>query len=285
MPASYRFEAIGTQWQIDTPTALDPALTAQVAALVEEYDAVYSRFRTDSLVSRIAREPGQYTLPASAEELCRVYTALYSCTDGAMTPLLGRSLEHLGYDAGYSLHAGTGTRPAPAWDESVRWNGRDLHTTEPVLLDVGAAGKGQLVDLVAALLNEHHEEYLLDAGSDLRHRGPEPVQIGLEHPYDPSRAIGMIELDNHALCASAANRRAWGDGLHHLLDGRTGAPVEAVVATWVLAADALTADALATALFLVGPQALRPRFSFDYVRVFSDGHAEYSAEFEGKLFN
>ncbi len=55
-----------------------------------------------------------------------------------------------------------------------------------------------------------------------------------------------------ALCASATNRRAWGDGLHHVLDARTGVPVRSVVATWAVGADAMRADAIATALFFEG---------------------------------
>ena len=81
--------------------------------------------------------------------------------------------------------------------------------------------------------------------------GPLPVDVGLEHPYDPARAIGIVSLGAGALCASAANRRAWGDGLHHVLDGTTGAPVRTVVASWAMAASAMVADALATALFFV----------------------------------
>ena len=49
-----------------------------------------------------------------------------------------------------------------------------------------------------------------------------PQRIGLEHPFDPRRAIGVWEVTDAALCASATNRRAWGDGLHHVLDARTG---------------------------------------------------------------
>ncbi len=49
------------------------------------------------------------------------------------------------------------------------------------------------------------------------------------------RAIGVVELDpEDALCGSATNRRAWGDGLHHVLDGRTGRPTNDIVATWVV---------------------------------------------------
>jgi thiamine biosynthesis lipoprotein len=114
--------------------------------------------------------------------------------------------------------------------------------------------------------------------------GTAPVEVALEHPYDTSRAIGTVTLGPGALCASAANRRAWGDGLHHVLDGTTGAPVRTVVASWAMAGTAMVADALATALFFVEGTLLREEFEFSWLTVYSDGHAEYSADFEGALF-
>ena len=111
-----------------------------------------------------------------------------------------------------------------------------------------------------------------------------PLRIGLEHPFDARLAIGVAHLKNRALCASAVNRRAWGDGLHHVIDGRTGIPARDVVATWVVADDAATADGLATALFFVPAERLAPAFRFSWVRMFADGRAEISADFDGELF-
>ena len=90
---------------------------------------------------------------------------------------------------------------------------------------------------------------MVDASGDLRVRGAASERIALEHPADPTKAIGVVELRDGALCASASNRRAWGDGLHHVIDAVTGLPTAAVIATWALAPDALHADGLATALF------------------------------------
>jgi FAD:protein FMN transferase len=46
----------------------------------------------------------------------------------------------------------------------------------------------------------------------------------------------------------------------------------------------MLADALATALFFVEGARLREEFDFSWLTVYSDGHAEYSADFEGALF-
>jgi thiamine biosynthesis lipoprotein len=69
-----------------------------------------------------------------------------------------------------------------------------------------------------------------------------------------------------------------------VLDARTGRPVETVAATWVLAASAMIADALATALFFVGPEVLADAYDFRYVRMRTDGVADWSPDLPGEVF-
>lgn len=281
----FSFDGIGTRWEISTPRPLDAALRGRLLAVVERYDGEWSRFRSDSTVSAMARQPGRFKLPAEAAALGRLYRRLYDITAGAMTPLIGGSLERLGYDASYSLQPAGSPVPAPRWEDALDWDGSELTTTVPLVLDIGAAGKGQLVDLLAAELRSHGEEtFLIDASGDLLHSGREPVTVALEHPYNPSEAIGTVSLAGGALCASASNRRAWGDGLHHVLDGTTGRPVTTAVATWTMADSTMVADALATALFFAPGAVLEESFDFSWLTVFSDGSAAYSAGFEGTLF-
>jgi len=282
---NFRFDGIGTAWEISTPDPLPPALRSSVLAEVERYDSTWSRFREDSLVTRMSEAPGQYRLPPESNSLASLYRQLYTLSGGAMTPLIGESLERLGYDPHYSLQPHGEAAPPPDWNAVLEWRGTSLRTTAPVVLDVGAAGKGQLVDLLAGLLRTRGvPDFFIDASGDLLNGGQEPVPVALEHPYDATRAIGTVPLGSGALCASASNRRAWGDGLHHVLDGTTGAPVRTVVATWAVADSAMEADALATALFLVPAADLERHFSFSWLKVYSNGSAEYSAEFEGALF-
>ena len=282
----FLFQGIGTGWDITTPLPLHASLRARVLNTVEKFDADWSRFRADSLVSDLAREPGRYQFPDEAAPLGELYSLLYRVTGGAMTPLIGGSLERLGYDAAYSLRPAGPPLPAPAWESVLTWSGTVLTASAPVLLDIGAAGKGLLVDLLAAdLAAAGIGAFVIDASGDLLARGAGPVSVALEHPYNPAQAIGTIHLDGRALCASAANRRAWGDGLHHVLDGTTGQPVRTAVATWALAGTAMVADALATALFFVPGATLQESFDFSWLTVFSDGSAAYSAEFEGMLFS
>ena len=281
----FAFQGIGTDWEISTPLPLTAALRESLLDRIEGFDAAWSRFRADSLVAAMARAPGRYRFPDEAAALGPLYSTLYGLTGGAMTPLIGGSLERLGYDPSYSLRPAGPPLPAPAWESGLSWSGTSLTASEPVVLDIGAAGKGLLVDLLAAELEGAGAgSFIIDASGDLLVRGPDPVSVALEHPYNPAQAIGVVELAGRALCASAANRRAWGDGLHHVLDGTTGQPVRTAVATWALADTAVLADALATALFFVPGGTLEDEFEFSWLTVFSDGSAAYSAAFEGTLF-
>src|SRR5699024_9455254 len=111
-----------------------------------------------------------------------------------------------------------------------------------------------------------------------------PRRIGLEHPYDTSRAIGVWEGTYAALCASATNRRAWGDGLHHVLDARKGEPVRTIAATVSVAGPAKRADAIATALFVDGAPRLAHEWGASWVRMATDGRVEWSPGCRADLF-
>lgn len=286
---TFRFTAIGTNWQIDTESALPDQLRTEILTLTEDFDQVWSRFRPDSTVTEIAHAPGggRYAFPARDVPLLELYDRLVAATEGAVNPLVGRDLELLGYDAHYTLApdvAGLAARVPDVWTRDVRREGAVISTERPVVIDVGAAGKGYLVDLMAHLLVDARiGRFVVDGSGDLRHAGSEPLLVGLEHPTRSHRVIGTVPVQNGALCASTTTRRAWGEDLHHVLDGRTGKPVSAVVAVWVMASDAATADGIATALFVADPATLDP-FEFSWVRMLSDGRVQWSDNFPGELF-
>ncbi|GAB2889235.1 FAD:protein FMN transferase [Streptomyces deserti] len=288
----FAFDAIGTHWTIDTTRPLTAGLRRQMLARIDAYDRTWSRFRPDSLIRRIATAPhgGTYTFPDHATTLFDLYDRLGELTDGAVDPLVGRDLELLGYDAHYTLTPASQTERAAhqrrTWAHDITRHGATTLTTQgPVLIDTGAVGKGHLIDLISAQLTRAgHREHLIDAGGDLRHHGPRTLRIGLEHPDDPTRVLGIARLKDKALAASATNRRAWGNGLHHVLDARTGAPTRHVRATWAVADNAATADALATALFFTTPQHLAGVYKFTAVRLHTNGRLAPSPGFDGELF-
>lgn len=294
------FDAIGVPWRIGVGDAATPVasigtalqvddLTA-VLTRIEQFDRDWSRFRDDSLVSRIAHEPGSWPMPADAAPLFALYERLHALTDGRLSPLVGASLERLGYDAAYRLTPSGDPLPAPRWADSIALrtttDGLVLDAISPVVLDVGAAGKGYLVDIVGDLLAARGVgETLVDASGDVRVRGGRSIRVALENPVDESKAIGVAEVHDAALCGSALNRRAWGAGLHHIIDALTGRPAAGgVIATWVVADTALVADGLATALFFTEPARLSEAFAFEWVRLSVTGRLEASAGFRGELF-
>lgn len=88
-PSRYSFDAIGTQWEVDTDLPLPAVVRQRIKARVEAFDQTYSRFRADSLVSRVAtaQAGGCFTFPADSPALFDLYDQLHGLTDGAVYPL------------------------------------------------------------------------------------------------------------------------------------------------------------------------------------------------------
>ncbi|MDB5184817.1 MAG: FAD:protein transferase [Candidatus Saccharibacteria bacterium] len=283
------FEAIGTHWEVDLFAILADSIMAQtqldaLMRRIDQFDAVYSRFRADSLISRIAIAPGQYEFPPDAPPLFEIYHRLYELTDGAMTPLIGSVIADAGYDATYSLRPKP-LQPPPKWDDIMEFQDGRLTTSAPLLLDFGAAGKGYLLDIIKMLLcDDANMPICLDAGGDIVVNGlSEPLRIGLENPDDPSQVIGVATIAQGSICGSAGNRRKWAQYTHiinpHSLSSDTD-----IAAVWVTAQDGLTADALTTALYFASPAKLLTVFDFEYAILKRDHSLQHSPSFPAEFF-
>lgn len=287
MSAGFSFQALGTTWAIDifdllSATALQK-LEADVKARVEAFEAAYSRFRPDSFVAK-ARVPGTYSLPYDAEPLFKLYRELYDATNGLVTPLIGVTLSDAGYDESYSLVSQKTIRHPKPWDDVMRYKAPNLVVKEPIMLDFGAAGKGYCIDIVAGILRKAGiEGYIVEAGGDMIHRGPEAMKVGLEDPEDATKMVGVAHIRDKSICGSAGNRRAWGN-FHHVMNPETGMSPQHILALWTVADTAALADGLATALFFTAPEELAKRFSFEYAILYADRSAEVSHGFPGELF-
>jgi FAD:protein FMN transferase len=284
----WSFTAIGTQWWIGIyetlPAATLKGLQRAIAERIESFDKTYSRFRNDSLITKIAHSAGTYDLPADGQKLLAFYRQLYEVSDGLVTPLIGQVLSDAGYDASYSLKPGELAVP-PAWEDGLEVCGLTLITKQPVLLDFGAAGKGYLVDIVSqVLIDASVSQFCVDAGGDMYCHGlDDDLMIGLEHPDNDAQVLGVACMRQGSLCGSAGNRRKWA-GYHHIMHPTRLQPVNTIKAVWVTAEDALTADGLATALFFVPPARLQAHFSFTYCLVQADNSVEMSVSFPAQLF-
>ena len=283
------FDAIGTSWVItllsDDTFEKHAQLEADIYQTIEDYDKNYSRFRADSLVTKMAQQKNTYLLPDDAKPLLDTYELLYKLTDGAVTPLIGNVLSDAGYDAEYSLKPKL-LRPTLAWDEAIEYNYPYLTIKQPTILDFGAAGKGYLVDIISDLIEQSGvESFYLNAGGDLRYKTVtcEAVRIGLENPDDSTEAIGIASIINRSLCGSAGNRRTWANYTHIIHPGTLRSPTNKK-AVWVVSDTTLVSDALTTALLFVSPESLSNHFDFEYAIVQDDYSLITSADFPADFF-
>lgn len=287
-PTTFSCEAIGTSWRIDSADAIQPKTRDEIASLMARYDLFWSRFRPDSLVSTMARTPGTYTLPPEAERLFGLYDELYALSSGRITPLVGRALEHWGYDSAYSLTPAAGNPdPIPAFADAVSFHDGVLDVPKPVLLDIGAAGKGLLVDLVSeVLVADSHTEFVVDASGDLRRhtRTTTGERIALENPLNTALAIGVVEIGHGSLAGSGTERRRWSPRHHHVLDGLTGFPTTGTRASWVVAEEAMVADGFATALLVIDAELVATRDDLSFVTMADNGRVTMSDNFPGEVF-
>ncbi len=182
---------------------------------------------------------------------------------GAFDPTVGRRMEARGYNKEYRTGRPVSSGPRPDSDASYRDISLDpdrktitLH--RPLTLDLGAVAKGLAVDTAAREL-EPFTNFAIDAGGDLYLSGSNeqgiPWSVGIRHPRQEHRLIASLRVSNQAVCTSGDYERRDANGTqHHILDPRTGASPGAVASATVVAPGAMLADALATAVFVLGPE-------------------------------
>lgn len=282
----FEFEAIGTHWEIDIAKELsseeEALLLSKIENRIAEFDLAYSRFKQESLVTRMSKEAGDFVMPEDADKMLTAYKKMYDVTGGLVTPLIGQVLVDSGYDEKYSFETKELSRPL-SWDGVLEWNKPVLKIKKPALLDFGAGGKGYLVDIVGELLESNDiSSYCVDAGGDMRQRG-EDLKVGLEHPEDKESVIGAIKIKNQSMCGSAGNRRAWA-GFHHVISPETLTSPKEILSVWTVAEDTLTADILTTGLFFVSPDVLLKHFNFEYLILRPDYSIEKSEGFDAEIF-
>jgi thiamine biosynthesis lipoprotein len=273
------FDAIGTSWWIEAVGIDIPARQQTIRRKIESLESIWSRFRDNTLVSKMAKESGVYTLDASGMALMKWYEQLYKATDGLVTPLIGQTLVDAGYDEHYSLRPKPTIRQAPLWGDVISLQGDTMTIKIPTLIDVGAAGKGYIIDEVTKLITGN---YCIDASGDIAVRG-DSMRIGLEDPNDQTKLIGVATIKDKSICGSAVGRRAWGEW-HHIVNPKTTKPTTEIAASWVVTEHAMHADGLATALFFVSPDMLSHLVPFEYCIVYADGTAKKSSGNTFELF-
>ncbi len=138
--------------------------------------------------------------------------------------------------------------------------GRLRSQNPAVTLDLGAYAKGYAVDIAIKTLRQHGiNNAIVNAGGNLRligSKGKQPWRIGIRDPRGTGVIASLESSGDEAVITSGDYERYFeyqGQRYHHIIDPRSGYPARGAVATTVIAADGLTADAASTALFIAGP--------------------------------
>lgn len=289
-PIKFAYESMGTHWAVTIWDPIDPAvfgdLKSSVIAQSQEFDQTYSRFIKTSLVWQLTEKRGVVEVPADLVVMLRLYEKLYRLSVGKFTPLVGFALNDMGYDAEYSISAKATIRPVPKLEEVIRIvDDTHIELMQSALIDIGALGKGFFVDRISAFLRSRGiKRFLVDGSGDIYYSGDgQAIRAGLEHPDDPAKAIGVIEMKDGAMCASGSNRRRWST-YHHIIDPVTLTSTKDILATWVLAENAVLADGLATCLFLCEPENFAKELQFEYCMLNEEYRVKRSLGFEAELF-
>ncbi len=129
-------------------------------------------------------------------------------------------------------------------------------------LDFGGIAKGYAVDrAVQSLRAAGVTDGIVDAGGDLRllgSRGGQPWRIGIPNPDHPQQIARVLHLRDAAVATSGGYERFFvvdGVRYHHIVDPRTGYPARSTTSFTVVLRDGTSADAAATAGFVLGPGA------------------------------
>ena len=275
--------ALGTTARVAAwpPEDLDLALAAADTEL-ERLDRQASRFREDSELSRIHREPGPvHRLSRGLAEAISVALAAARWTGGLVDPTVGGALIALGYDRDFaaigSVLAGAGgpgpaggprlapggPGPAPGW-RSVTLEGTVLGLPAGVRLDLGATAKGLGSDRAAAAAYRASGRggILVSLGGDIAVAGQPPVggwPVAVADSSDLSAPGQVVRLTAGALATSSVTGRRWrrnGRSVHHIVDPRTG---WSAAGPWrtasVAASNCAEANAASTAAIVAGHDA------------------------------
>jgi thiamine biosynthesis lipoprotein len=145
--------------------------------------------------------------------------------------------------------------------ELDRENGTVRLARKGMRLSLGAVAKGYAADRAGAVLRERgHGDFIVFGGGDLLvsgSRGAEPWSVGIQDPRKQTRRFAKLTVpEGGAVVTSGDYERFFvvdGKRYHHIINPRTGFPAQGAISVTVLAPDAILADALATGVFVLGP--------------------------------
>ena len=284
-PSVIRGRAMGTTWQVtlnSVPPGMDrDALQKSIAAVIERIEAQMSHWRPESVVSRFnqRRSTRSIVIPLELADVVEEALRVHRETEGAFDITVAPLVELWGFGPGKIRQRVPSSAEITAARSSVgsrllvfkrlaSGEGRLAKKTPDVRIDLSAIAKGYALDAVAKSLDKSGAvNYLIELGGELRAKGARPDggpwRVGLEAP-DPTSVGGVravVELKDAAIATTGNYRKFFKDPTDkeviysHVLDPRTGRPVtHRGVSVSIIAKTAMRADALATALMVMGPK-------------------------------
>lgn len=275
-PQRFEFEApaMGTSFRVvlyaDSAAQAERASEAAFAR-IRELDARLSDYRDDSELAQLSASSGSgAALPVSADlwrllalsqSFSEQSSGAFDITTGPIVALWRRARRQ-------------GELPSPERLERARaavgWRLVELDprsrcatlTAPDMQLDLGGIAKGYALDAALDVLAEHGvERALVDGGGDIAVRRAPPGSAGwsvVVRPFKDESGRLMLTLENAAVATSGDAFQALeleGARYSHIVDPRSGQALSSRVSASVIAGDGASADALATALCVLGPEA------------------------------
>jgi thiamine biosynthesis lipoprotein len=269
----------------------DPVGAREIAdaaiADVRRIEAKYSRFRDDSVISRINRAAGRaevaidaetFALLGYADQCHRLSEGRFDVTSGVLRRVwdFRRSPPLLPDETQIAAAAALIDWPGVEWGRrSVRLPRRGME------IDFGGIGKEYAADRMATICHEGGAVHALaNLGGDVRAAGPQqdgsPWRVGISHPRQPDAVVATVELDGGAVATSGDYERFFDlDGRRycHIIDARSAHPVAYWQSVSVIAPLCVLAGSYATIamLFEAEAEAFLSRERVAYLAVDSEG--------------
>ena len=267
-----KFQAMGTECRVSYTAKSSAAARYcgdEIVSWVAGFEARYSRFLPDSLISRINQKAGTewVLLNEEDERIIGMCQEMHFFTRGIFDPTSLPLLQLWNWQSAHPVlpddAAIEQARERVGWRKVERKPGAIFLPQPGMSLDLGGIGKEYAVDFVAHLAKRHGvKNVMVDFGQDIQALGSPPGKpawhIGLEDAREPGRCWTGLAISNQAVASSGDYQRYFmhdGRRYSHIIDPRTGRSVSNECrAVTVVAPSCVMAGILSTAAFVLGPQ-------------------------------
>jgi FAD:protein FMN transferase len=237
--------------EVDAPDAV----VTRAFEWFRQVEAVCSRFDEASELRQLRAGKPSEVSPILFEAV-RFALMVADETDGAFDPTVGSRMTARGYNRNYITGAtidAPGTPDVSFRDVVLDADQQTILLLRSLTLDLGAVAKGLAVDAAAREL-QPFRNFCIDAGGDIYFGGHNPAgkswSVGIRHPRMREEMVDRLQITTDcAVCTSGDYERG-----SHILDPRDEVAAPRVASATVVAPNAMLADALATAAFVLGPE-------------------------------